>query len=157
LTENGTGSGLGYNINIPLPPGSGRGAYEAVFDRVIGPALELYRPEVIIVPCGFDSGGLDPLARMMLSSDAYRSLTGKLMQVAGKICDGRILLTHEGGYSEASVPFAGLAVVETLSGIRTGVIDPFQAVIDNLGQQELQPHQDAVIRGAEQLLNLLAH
>ncbi|HVW70587.1 MAG TPA: class II histone deacetylase [Steroidobacteraceae bacterium] len=156
VTESGAGAGIGYNINIPLPPGSGSGAYAAAFERVVCPALELYRPEVIIVPCGFDSGGLDPLARLMLSSSAYRMLTRKLMDVAARVCGGRILMTHEGGYSEASVPFAGLAVLEELSAIRTGVADPFQPIIDGMGQQELQPHQDATVRTAEALLKALS-
>ena len=153
MTESGAGAGIGYNINIPLPPGSGSGAYAAAFERVVCPALELYRPEVIIVPCGFDSGGLDPLARLMLSSSAYRMLTRKLMDVAARVCGGRILMTHEGGYSAASVPFHGLAVLEELSGEVTQVVDPFQAVIDSMGQQELQPHQRAAVERAGEALD----
>ena len=46
--DNGRGAGEGYNINMPLPPGSGVGAYEAVFDRVVLPALAAYQPQLII-------------------------------------------------------------------------------------------------------------
>ncbi|HVW69715.1 MAG TPA: class II histone deacetylase, partial [Steroidobacteraceae bacterium] len=91
VEERGAGAGRGYNINIPLPPGSGSGAYEYAFERVVLPALEKYAPELIIVPSGFDSGGLDPLGRMMLSSQAYRVLTRRLMDVAARVCGGRIL------------------------------------------------------------------
>jgi hypothetical protein len=48
-----------------------------------------------------------------------------LVEVANEVCAGRIVLTHEGGYSTAHVPFCGLAVMEELSGISTGVVDPF--------------------------------
>ncbi len=43
VSENGEAKGDGFNINIPLPPGSGVGAYEAAFDRVVIPALEAYQ------------------------------------------------------------------------------------------------------------------
>ncbi|GIS91589.1 MAG: hypothetical protein CM1200mP20_16300 [Pseudomonadota bacterium] len=48
----GGGAGEGFNLNIPLPPGSGYGAYEATFDRVVIPALEAFVPELIIVSSG---------------------------------------------------------------------------------------------------------
>ena len=151
-SERGAGAGWGYNINIPLPPGCGVGAYTAAFERVVLPALRKFRPQLIIVPSGFDAGGWDPLGRMMLSSSTYRKLTTALMSVAEEICNGRIVMTHEGGYSAASVPFFGLAVLEALSGLSTGVQDPFQPMIDGFGQQELQPHQDAAIQLAAELL-----
>src|SRR5262245_55254880 len=44
LEDGGEGPGLGYNLNVPLPPGSGHGAYEAVFARVIAAALRSFRP-----------------------------------------------------------------------------------------------------------------
>jgi acetoin utilization deacetylase AcuC-like enzyme len=155
MSEIGAGKGEGFNINIPLPPGSGTGAYEAAFDRVIVPALRRYKPDFIIVPSGFDAGAFDPLGRQMVTGECYRELTKKLMAVADEVCGGRLVLCHEGGYSASTVPFFGLAVMEQLSGIRTGVVDPFQALLGGLGQQALQPHQDALIREAEKLLKNL--
>ncbi len=153
LHENGEGAGAGLNINIPLPPGAGVGAYEATFERVVIPALHAFRPQLIVVPCGFDAGAYDPLGRQMMTSEGYRSLADKLLAAAAQLCDGRLVMCHEGGYSAPTVPFFGLAVVESLSGIRTGVEDPFQPLFERLGQQQLQPHQDALIREAEALLN----
>ncbi|WP_232059246.1 class II histone deacetylase [Kineobactrum salinum] len=154
--ENGSGAGEGYNVNIPLPPGSGVGAYEAAWDRVVVPALQAFKPQLIIVPSGFDAGAYDPLGRMQMHSDGYRSLTRKLLAVADDYCDGRLLLCHEGGYNTWTVPFFGLAVMETLSGITTGTADPFLEMAAALGGQELQPHQDEAISQAEQLLAKLA-
>lgn len=152
VSENGEGLGSGYNINIPLPPGSGVGAYEAAFDRVVIPALEQYKPELIIVPSGFDGGAGDPIGRQMLTSEGFKSLTEKIMNSAQELCNGRILMTHEGGYSAATVPFFAHAVIETLAEENMGIKDPFQAIIGNLGQQELQPHQDNLIKEVELLL-----
>lgn len=152
VTDNGTGDGEGCNINVPLPPGSGRGAYEDAFDRVVLPALQRYRPELIVVPCGFDGGAFDPLGRMMLYAEAYRGLTQRLMESAETLCGGRILFTHEGGYSAPSVPYLGLAVMETLTRERTDIEDPFHEFMSGLGQQELQPHQVAAVDAAAALV-----
>ncbi len=149
----GTGAGEGFNFNIPLPPGSGYGAYEATFDRVVVPALETFAPQLIIVPSGFDAGAHDPLGRQMMHSTGYRELTQKLMQAADSVCNGRLLMCHEGGYNAPTVPYFGLAVLEQLSGIKTPIDDPFAQILQGLGGQNLQPHQDAVIQQAETLLD----
>ena len=154
--ENGDGEGEGYNINIPLPAGSGVGAYEAVFDRVVVPALQAYKPQLIIVPSGFDAGDFDPLGRMQMHSGGFRALTKKLMAVADEVCDGRILMCHEGGYNAETAPFYGLAIVEQLSGIQTGVEDPFLALMAGQSGQMLLPHQDKMIMEAEKLLEGLS-
>lgn len=153
LHEIGAGPGEGCNLNVPLPPGSGVGAYEAAFERVVVPALERFRPELVIVPSGFDAGGWDPLGRMMMTSEGYRTLTRRMMEVTDHVCAGRLVLCHEGGYDAPTVPFFGLAVIETLAGHRTGVEDPFLPILGGLGQQELQPHQAAAIDRAAALLD----
>lgn len=152
LDERGEGPGLGYNLNIPLPPGCGNGAYLEVMRRIVVPALERFRPDLIVVACGFDASGADPLGRMMVSSEGYRAMTGILTAAADLLCGGRIVMTHEGGYSASYVPYCGLAVLEALSGVRTGINDPFEPVLAGYGQQALQPHQAAAIAAAEDLL-----
>ena len=63
-----------------------------------------------------------------------------MMAVAEDVCNGRILMTHEGGYSSAAtVPFFAHAVIETMAQENLGIEDRFK-IIGNLGQQELQPH-----------------
>lgn len=139
--EQGAGPGLGYNLNIPLPAGCGEGAYLHAFDTLILPALHAYRPQLIIVPCGFDAGAYDPLGRMMLHSDTYRAMTLRMMAVADACCDGRLVLCHEGGYEPNTVPYLGLAVIETLSELPTGITDPNLADMQGMAGQALQPHQ----------------
>jgi len=156
LDETGAGAGEGYNINIPMPPGSGVGAYEAAFDQLIIPALDAFKPQLIIVPSGFDAGAYDPLGRMQMHSDGYRSLTAKLMAAADRHCEGKLLMTHEGGYNSWTVPFFGLAVVEEMSGVLSGTVDPYLALHAGLGGQTLQPHQQAAIDAAKHLLDGLS-
>jgi acetoin utilization deacetylase AcuC-like enzyme len=141
VDEIGEGAGEFSNINIPLPPGSGFGAYREAMERVIAPALRAFRPDFIIVPCGFDAGGFDPLARQMLSSEAFRFLTDRMLQLAAELCSHRMLFTHEGGYHAPTVAYMGLAVVEALSGIKTSFNDPFNESVERSWGQDLQPHQ----------------
>ncbi|MHB1809613.1 MAG: class II histone deacetylase [Solirubrobacteraceae bacterium] len=148
VDEIGAGEGLGSNINIPLPPGSGTGAYEAAFARVVLPALEEHQPQLIVLACGFDSCAWDGHARLMLHSRAYRELTGELVEAARRLCDGRLVVIHEGGYQPGYAPFCGVAVLEALSGIDSGVEDPLLSTFEGYGYQELQPHQEAVIAAA---------
>ena len=145
----GEGEGEGFNINVPLPPGSGAGAYIAALERVVAPALRAHRPELILVASGLDANAMDPLAHMMVHSAAYKQMTRILMDVAAEVCEGRLVMCHEGGYSAGYVPFCGLAMVEELSGITTGVEDPFLEFFEGVEYQELQPHQDEVIVIAE--------
>lgn len=145
----GGGAGKGFNLNIPLPPGSGRGAYIAAFERVVLPALHAYRPQFILVASGFDAAGHDPLGRNMLYSAVYGEMTRMLMGAAREMCDDRLMMTHEGGYSPSVVPFCGLRVLEALSGRQVGIEDPFEVALAHVGYQDLQTHQAAVIVQAE--------
>ena len=155
IEDTGEGDGKGYNINIPLPAGSGVGAYVATFERVVAPALRAFRPELILVASGLDASAMDPLASMMMTSDGYRKLTQVVLSVAREVCGGRLVACHEGGYSPAYVPYCGLAILEEMAGVRTGLEDPLLDLLAAFGGQELQPHQDAVIQRAAQLATAL--
>ena len=89
---------------------------------------------------------------MLLHSETYREMTCLLMAAADDLCGGRLAISHEGGYSAAYVPYCGLAVMETLSGIRTAIDDPFLPVFQGYGGQDLQPHQSAAIDAAAELV-----
>ena len=119
----------GGNANIPLPPGCGDASYLETMERIVLPLLRRHQPEVIIVACGFDAAALDPLGRMLVSAEGFRAMTGLLQQVAADLCAGRLVLVHEGGYSEAYVPFCGHAAIAQLAG--SGIIapDPLAEVI----------------------------
>ena len=92
----GTGTGEGFNLNIPLLPGGGHQAYVGAFRLLVGPTLRRYRPELIVVACGYDASAFDPLARMMLHSESYRWMMREVMELAEDLCGGRVVVVHEG-------------------------------------------------------------
>jgi acetoin utilization deacetylase AcuC-like enzyme len=152
VTDRGTGPARGTVINVPLPPGTGNGGYQRAFDQVVVPALHRFRPDLIVVASGLDSGAMDPLARMLLSSGGYRTLTRSILDAASALCDGRVCMIHEGGYSEVYVPFCGHAIIEELAGVHL-LDDPYLELVNGFGGQELQPHQQGAI---DQAVGLVA-
>ncbi|WP_127115832.1 class II histone deacetylase [Shimia sediminis] len=129
VEDRGTGRGLGANMNIPLPPGCGHNTYIEATERLIVPAIEAFDPDLVIVACGFDAGGFDPLARMMCSAETFREMTKRVMEIT----DGKLVAAHEGGYSELYVPFCGHAMLEEMSGSEIRAEDPLLNRIN--GQQ----------------------
>jgi len=123
----GDDAGLGYNLNIPLPAGAGHESYSAVMEQVIGPQIAAFAPDVIIVACGFDAAALDPLGRMLAHAGTFRAMTKMVRDWADDLCDGRLVMAHEGGYLEVYVPFCGHAVLEEMSGSAVTAPDPFAA------------------------------
>jgi acetoin utilization deacetylase AcuC-like enzyme len=93
-------------------------------ERLVIPALADFQPDVIIVASGYDAAPLDPLGRMLATSETFRLMTTMAKEAAAQLCDGRLVLVHEGGYLEAYVPFCGHAVIQELSGSRITAPDP---------------------------------
>ncbi|MFV0512459.1 MAG: class II histone deacetylase [Jhaorihella sp.] len=129
IADRGLGAGTGFNINVPLPAGAGHNAYLAVMDEIVMPALERFAPDLIVVACGYDAGAIDPLARMLATAETFREMTLRMKDAAARLCGGRLVLVHEGGYSEAYVPFCGHAVLEALSGSSRTAPDPLSETL----------------------------
>jgi acetoin utilization deacetylase AcuC-like enzyme len=130
VQDRGTGRGEGYNINIPLLPGTGHAGYLHAFTRIVLPAVRAYKPDAIVVACGFDASGVDPLSRMLATSNTFAEMTRLTVEAADELCGGKLLLVHEGGYSEAHVPFCGHAVIATLAGSSIVAGDPLEMRLD---------------------------
>ena len=151
LEDRGEGAGLGTNVNVPLPPGSGHGAYLETIDEVVLPALRSHRPELILIASGVDASVRDPMGRMLLGGETFRSMTERLMEAAADLCAGRLIACHEGGYAPTHAPFCTLAIIESLAGQRTGVVDPMAERLTRLPGRSLQPAQADIIERAANL------
>ena len=138
----GEGAGLGANVNIPLPPGTGHRGYLSAMERIALPAIRAFAPDVIIVACGYDAGAFDPLSRMLATAETFREMTAATLALADDVCEGRLVLVHEGGYSEAHVPFCGHATLEALSGSAIRAPDPMR---EALNQRQPSAKFDAFI------------
>lgn len=155
VTEQGEGRGHGFAINVPLPAGSGTGAYRAAFDRIVVPALQAFKPDLILVACGLDAGNLDALGRMTLGPEDFRWMTAVMMKAADELCQGRLVLSHEGGYHAPSAPFLAMPIFEQLSGQLSGVANPMIMRTSGLPPSTLLAHQEAAIEAARTAAPLL--
>ena len=124
LHQTGAGEGAGTTINLPLPAGCGDAVYRAAFERIVLPIASAFGPELILVSAGQDASTMDPEGRMCLSSNAYRWMTSALMNLADEMCEGRLIILQEGGYSELYAPYCVLGIVESLTGVRTHLPEP---------------------------------
>ena len=121
LEELGSGRGAGYTVNVPLSGGVNDRAYAAIFNDILSPIARQYQPETIMVSAGYDIYVGDPLGTMAVTAAGFAYLTRVLKGLAEELCDGKLLLTLEGGYN--------------LEGLREGVL----ATLGELGGVELLP------------------
>ena len=128
FADRGAGAGLGFNLNIPLPPGVGHKGYLGAMERLALPAVRTFAPDVLIIACGYDAGANDPLGRMLATAETFAAMTRQVMALADDVCGGKLMMAHEGGYSETYVPFCGHAVLQTMSGSKIIAPDPFDSV-----------------------------
>ncbi|MGB9594556.1 MAG: histone deacetylase, partial [Anaerolineae bacterium] len=97
--EIGEGPGQGYTVNVPLEAGVGDEGYAAIFDELLYPLAERYRPGLLLVSAGYDAHWSDPLAGMLLTVSGYARLARTLVGMARDLCGGRIAFVLEGGYN----------------------------------------------------------
>ncbi len=132
------------NLNIPLPPGTGHVGFLEAFDRLVAPAVRGHQPDVIVVACGYDASAIDPLSRTLATADTFQMLTRRTLDLAAELCDDRVMMAHEGGYSEVHVPFCGHGVLQEMAGSTTSAPDPFA---ETLAKRQPSPAFDAFVSG----------
>lgn len=149
VSERGTAAGEGFAMNLPLPAGTGNGGYLHALNEVVVPALRRFGPDVIVVPSGFDASCFDPLGRMSVTASGYRAMTRVLLDAADELCDGRLMMTHEGGYSPTYVPLCGVEVLSEMADVPVDVIHPLYVGYDTMPEQVLNEAQRATIAAAK--------
>jgi acetoin utilization deacetylase AcuC-like enzyme len=115
----GTGSadetGCGNVVNMPLAPGDGSRAFREVWSRRGLPAVERFRPDLILVSTGFDAHQRDPLGQLLLQDEDYEWITTEIRALADGLCGGRMVSMLEGGYDLDALASASAAHVEALT------------------------------------------
>jgi len=114
----GTGAasetGVGNVVNVPLRPMAGSSQFRLGVTQRILPALDAFRPELVIVSAGFDAHRSDPLAQLMLEEADYTWVTEKLLEIADRHAAGRLVATLEGGYDLSALAASAAAHIRVL-------------------------------------------
>jgi len=115
VTETGSGAAAGTKLNIPLPPNASDETFFKVWESAEA-FVDRARPEFVILQCGADSLGGDPITHLAFSSAAHCHAAKRLKVLADRHCDGRLLALGGGGYNRANLAAAWTAVVAALLG-----------------------------------------
>jgi acetoin utilization deacetylase AcuC-like enzyme len=117
----GTGApsetGVGNIVNVALPPMSGSQQFRLGMTRTILPALDAFRPELVLISAGFDAHRSDPLAQLMLEEADYIWVTERLLDIARQHAKGRVVATLEGGYNLAALAASAAAHLRVLMSV----------------------------------------
>jgi acetoin utilization deacetylase AcuC-like enzyme len=117
ITDIGTGEARNTTLNMPLRAGTGNTGFRALYDQVLWPVAQRFKPDLMLVSAGFDAHWVDPLAMLLLDLDGYVHLTRDLIRMAQSLCAGRIVFVLEGGYDLQALGYGMLNVAHTLLGI----------------------------------------
>ena len=112
--ENGRELGHGFTKNSPVLPGQGDEEYKRLINRDLIPAFEKFKPEVILVSCGFDAHIDDDMSDMKLSTEGFSWIMQTIVEMANLYSKGRVVSVLEGGYSLKRLPELAANHVEIL-------------------------------------------
>jgi acetoin utilization deacetylase AcuC-like enzyme len=85
-------------VNAPLRAGDGGDKFREAFTGVILPRLRDFAPQFIVISAGFDAHMRDPLANLNLLEADFEWATRRLLEIADKSANGRVVSVLEGGY-----------------------------------------------------------
>lgn len=131
--ERGVGEAEGTTINVPLPATTGYETFEPVFRQVMAPAADRFDPQLILVSAGFDAHWDDPLGQLNLSTAGFAELMKIIIEEARFLCNGRLVLVQEGGYSLDAMAACVATCINLLLGD--------EAAVDSLGQAPDMPYR----------------
>jgi acetoin utilization deacetylase AcuC-like enzyme len=86
-------------VNAPLRKGDGGDAFRSALTEAVLPRLDAFQPDLIILCAGFDGHIHDPLGGLRLKEEDFRDATLRIMEIAARLCGGRIVSLLEGGYA----------------------------------------------------------
>ena len=104
-------------VNAPLRAGDGGAAFAEAMRSTIFPRLAEFQPDLLLISAGFDAHRRDPLAQLNLVEDDFAWVTGELMEIAARCCNGRVVSLLEGGYDLQGLAQSAAVHIETLMGV----------------------------------------
>lgn len=104
----------GQILNLPLPPESTGAMMRAAYEVQVFPALDAFKPDLILISAGFDAHAADPLANLNWHEDDFAWLTHRICDLAASHAQGRVVSCLEGGYDLGALQTSVAAHVSVL-------------------------------------------
>lgn len=114
IEEVGFGPGAGYTVNVPLPAHCDDADFSIVYEQLLLPLGEAFRPQLVLVSAGFDTHFDDPIGGMRMTERGYGRIMRMVMQIADAHCRGGVIVMLEGGYDLSAMRKSARAVLETM-------------------------------------------
>jgi acetoin utilization protein AcuC len=111
--ETGIGAAAGTKLNVPLPPAADDVEFAHRWPQVMR-HLQQFAPQFIILQCGADSLGGDPLTHLALTGASHGLAARELCRFAEVLGHGRVLALGGGGYNRANIGTGWCDVVASL-------------------------------------------
>ncbi|WP_434382926.1 histone deacetylase family protein [Melittangium boletus] len=113
--EIGAGEGTGYTVNCGLPGGGTDADYGALCEGLFLPVARAYQPDLVLISAGFDAHREDPIGGMVLTERGFAAMCTAFKDLAREVCDGRLVMLLEGGYSLEGLSRSVHACIEVLA------------------------------------------
>jgi len=117
VDEIGEGKGKGFTVNVPLAAGTSDESYEVIFDEIILPLAEEYRPEIVVRYGGSDPHPRDGITSLGLHLSGFKMIAEKVREIS-KLCENRSLDLICSGYKPDVLAKVWLALIASLSGVQ---------------------------------------
>jgi acetoin utilization deacetylase AcuC-like enzyme len=85
-------------IDVPLSAGADGAEFREQITAHWLPALEAFKPELILLSAGFDAHIPDDMSGLALVESDYAWLTERILEIARRHAKGRVVSVLEGGY-----------------------------------------------------------
>ena len=104
-------------VNAPLSANDGSDHFRDAFKSRVLPALENFRPDLVLISAGFDAHHRDPLAQINLVGEDFDWATGRILEMADKYASNRVVSLLEGGYDlEGLAESAAMHILRMMKG-----------------------------------------
>lgn len=113
-----TETGIGNIVNAPYPPLASAQLMRTLWEDVLIPRIDAFKPQLLLISAGFDAHREDPLAQGLLEARDFAWITERLVDVAERHAQGRIVSSLEGGYALLALARSARAHVAALCGQR---------------------------------------
>ena len=107
----------GHIVCTPLDAKAKGADFRAAVEQQWLPALEAFRPQMILISAGFDAHAEDDISHVSLTEQDFGWVTRQLVAVAAKHSQRRIVSTLEGGYDGSSLGRSVEAHLRALMGV----------------------------------------
>ena len=102
-------------VNVPLSAGAGsRELREAVREAWV-PALDEFKPQLVVISAGFDAHAEDDMAMLRFTDGDYAWVTAQVKAIADRHAKGRIVSCLEGGYALSALGRSAVQHIRVLA------------------------------------------